>query len=148
MWVSRYAPDAAEPLAAAQLRTATVVDPAIVELTRLRIAMLLSNRGALRRDRNPAAVAAGLTEDKVGALAAWPSSPLFSETDRACLGLAEQFVIDVSSVSDSLVAHVLEALGPAGLYGYVQALWVLDMTQRLELSMNAAAAAASTEETP
>ena len=73
---------------------------------------------------------------------------MFSATDRACIALAEQFVIDVSGVTDDDVARVLDALGPVGLYGFVLALYVFDMTQRLELSLGAVLrhAARATEE--
>lgn len=132
--LSVHAPQAGVALGAAQSLAATVTDPRRLELARLRIAMLLGNDRALA-ERSPAALEAGLSEETVDALARWPSSDLFDETDRACLGLAEQFVIDVSGVTDRDVQPVLERLGPEGLYGFVQALWVWDMTQRLELAL-------------
>src|SRR4051794_11804392 len=97
--VSALAPDAFSAFAdlhkAARLR----VDPRILELCRLRIAMLLRSPTD-QRLRDPAGLAAGLTDDKVRALPQWPTSPLFSPAERACLALAEQFVIDVSGVTD------------------------------------------------
>src|SRR5262249_30897644 len=97
-----------------------------------------------------AAVDAGLTEEKISELPRWPTSAAFSATERACLGLAEQYVIDVSAVSDADTEPVLELVGAAGLYGFVQALWVLDESIRLDLALAAAlgAADASPEEQP
>jgi hypothetical protein len=135
-WVSEYAPDAAAHLSRAQSVLPDQVGPVILELARLRIASLLRNESALSR-RAPESVSAGLTEEMVEAIAQWPTSELFSEGDRACLALAEQFVIDVGGVSGEDVARVLAVLGPPGLYGFVQALYLFDMTQRLELSLGA-----------
>lgn len=140
--LAAHAPQAASALDEARDLAATVADPRRAELARLRIAMLLGHDRALTA-RSPAAVEAGLSEDTVGALANWPSSDLFDDTDRACLGLAEQFVIDVSGVTDRDVQPVLEGLGPQGLYGFVQSLWVSDMTQRLELALAGATAPTS-----
>ncbi len=136
--VAAYAPPAAAALADACDLAATVTDPRRAELARLRIAMLLGNERALAA-RSPAAVEAGLSEETIEALTRWPSSDLFDETDRACLGLAEQFVIDVSGVTDRDVQPVLDGLGPQGLYGFVQSLWVSDMTQRLEMTLGGVA---------
>jgi alkylhydroperoxidase family enzyme len=108
-----------------------VVDPTIVELARLRIAMLLGNQAELAR-RPPQAPA--LAEEKFAALSSWPTSPLFSEIERACLGLTEQFVIDVAGVSDADVTAVSTHFDPAQLYGFVNALYILDYSQRLQLA--------------
>jgi hypothetical protein len=145
-WVSRFASEAATPLDNARSQARTVVDPAILELARVRIATLLQHHSATVRSCSPEAAAAGLSDAKLAAVDRWPSSPLFSETDRACLALAELFVIDVSAADDPVVRNVLAALGPAGLYGFVQALWVFDMTLRLEMSLEAVAVAAGDEE--
>lgn len=135
--VERYAAGAAAELEEARRLAGTVVEPRIVLLARLRIAMLLGNR-QVPADLSAACLEAGLAEEVIGSISMWPSSPLFSDAERACLALAEQFVVDVSGVSDGDVAPVLAALGPAGLYGFVQALWVFDMSQRLELALSGA----------
>jgi alkylhydroperoxidase family enzyme len=128
-------PDAAAALADAESLVPSV-DARRVELARLRIAMLLGDTAALA-ERSATATAAGVTDETVAQLAQWPTSELFDRTDRACLGLAEQFVIDVSGVTDEDVQPVLEGLGAAGLYGFVQSLWVSDMGQRLEMALSA-----------
>jgi hypothetical protein len=121
-WLQEMAPGAADHLADARRLAASLPDAELVELARCRVRDLL---------------APGASE-KAAALRHWPTSPLVSKTERACLGLAEQFVIDVSAVGDADTEPVLEALGPAGLYGFVQALWVIDMSERLERCLGAA----------
>ena len=44
--------------------------------------------------RTPQAVAAGLDETLVEALTRWPTDPGFDSRTRACLGYAEQILID------------------------------------------------------
>lgn len=137
-WLTDYAPASAQHLHGAQTVRPRDIDPVLLELARLRIAGLLRNRTALA-ERSAEAEAAGLTEEKIRAIPQWPTSELFTAIDRACLGLAEQFVIDVGGVSDEDVARVADALGPAGLYGFVQCLYVTDMSQRLDLALGAVA---------
>ena len=55
--------------------------------------------------RTPAAVSAGLEEERIEALAHWPTSQRFGPRERACLAFAEQFVIDVAGLDDSLRAR-------------------------------------------
>src|SRR5579859_7741688 len=75
------------------------VDPVLCELARLRIATLLGFEAGLTV-RSLQAQEAGLVEDKIAVLSSWPTSPLFSARERACIALAEQFVIDVNGVTD------------------------------------------------
>jgi alkylhydroperoxidase family enzyme len=63
-------------------------------------------------------------------LAAWSISPLFTTAERACLGFAEQFVVDVGAVDDEQREELKAALG-ADVFEYVQALYVLDHGVRL-----------------
>jgi alkylhydroperoxidase family enzyme len=104
-------------------------DLALLELARLRIATLLRNEAELTR-LSARATEAGLTEAKVAQLAAWPSSPLFSAKERACLALTEQFVIDANGVTEAQVADVTEHLGGAGCYAFVQGLSTMEAFQR------------------
>jgi len=109
-------------------------DPVLLELARLRTATLL-RYDAERGRRSARARAAGLTEAKVAELPAWPTSPLFTPRERACLALAEQFVIDAAGVTDSLVVGVTDHLGAEGCYAFVQALSVLETFQRACLTL-------------
>lgn len=107
----------------------TLLDPTVLELCRLRIAMLIGAT-ADQHLRAAPALAAGLTEAKIDALASWPSSPLFTAADRACLALAEQFVIDAHGISDEQVAAVTEHLGAQQCFVLVNALWSMEALQR------------------
>ena len=72
-----------------------VVDPVLLELCRLHIAAVLGCE-AESRIRFRAAIDAGLTEEKVRALPRYTSAPELSATERACIGFAEQYVLDYS----------------------------------------------------
>jgi alkylhydroperoxidase family enzyme len=109
-------------------------DPLLLELTRLRIAKVLGHTAELAR-RSARARDAGLTEAKVADLAAWPTSPVFTARERACLSLTEQFVIDANGVTEAQVAEVTEHLGAAGCYAFVEAVSVLETFQRACLTL-------------
>ena len=84
--------------------------------------------------RTPVAIAAGLDEATIAELAAWPSSPRFGPSERACLAVCEQFVLDVAGMSDELAMAAAEQLGPEGFRDLVTALLVLEQRQRLRLA--------------
>ena len=109
-------------------------DTVLLELARLRTAKLLGNTAELQR-RSARAREAGLTEAKLSEIAAWPTSPLFTPRERACLALTEQFVMDANGVTDAHVADVTEHLGPDGCYRFVQAVSVLETFQRACLTL-------------
>jgi alkylhydroperoxidase family enzyme len=104
-------------------------DPVLLELCRLRIATLLEFEAGLRI-RSEQARGAGLTESKVESLNLWPTSPLFSERERACLALAEQMLMDASGMTDEIVDEVLEHLPPSECYALVQAVNAMETLQR------------------
>jgi alkylhydroperoxidase family enzyme len=109
-------------------------DPVLLELCRLRMAALLTSPAEQAR-RTGRAAAAGLDEAKVAELPRWPTSPRFDARERACLALAEQFVIDANGVTDEQVADVTAHLGPRGCYAFVQALSVVETFQRACLTL-------------
>jgi alkylhydroperoxidase family enzyme len=109
-------------------------DPVLLELARLRIATLLGSAQESMGHSSRAA-AAGLTDAKIASLAAWPTSPLFTSCERACLALAEQFVMDANGVTDELVAGVTEHLGGTGCYAFIEAVSVLETFQRACLTL-------------
>jgi alkylhydroperoxidase family enzyme len=126
-------PDVAAELAAAHSAAWKIDDPVLLELCRLRIAQLLGC-DAEWSTRSPEALAAGLSEETIAAVAQWPTSPLFGERERACLALTEQWVIDVASVTDEQVEAVRNELGDAGLVAFANALLVVEQRQRLRLA--------------
>ena len=126
-------PDVAAALNDAWRAAWTSVDPVLLELCRLRIAMLLGCGPELAA-RTPEAVAAGLDDERVATLARWPTSSLFGPTERACLAFTEQFVIDVAGLDDDTAGAVRDALGDQGLVDFVSALLVVEQRQRLRLT--------------
>ena len=56
----------------------------------------------------------------------WWTSAAFSETERACLRFAEQFVLDPSGIGDDDAAAVVAALGEPGTVAFVEVLAILD----------------------
>lgn len=120
-------PAAAEAFRNAEALAWLVVDPALLDLCRHRVAMLLGDTGLVPR---PA-----MSPDhraKVADVAHWPTSELFDDRERACLAFTEQFVIDVAGMTPSILAPVSEALGD-GVAVFVQALFLIDMTVRLDM---------------
>lgn len=109
-----------------------LVEPTLLELCRIRVAQLLGCAGEARR-RTPAAVAAGLDEARVAALAGWPRSPLFSPAERACLRLTEGFVLDPHGVSDAEAAAVAAHLPPPEMMALIEALALFDGFTRFRL---------------
>jgi alkylhydroperoxidase family enzyme len=109
-------------------------DPVLLELCRLRMATLLAYPAEQAR-RTERARAAGLDEAKVAELPRWPTSSRFDTHERACLALAEQFVIDANGITDEHVADVTAQLGPEACYAFVQALSVVETFQRACLTL-------------
>jgi alkylhydroperoxidase family enzyme len=105
------------------------VDPILIELCRLRMATLMGSKLDLSLRYKPAG-SAGLTEQKVGELSRYETSPLFSDRERRCLDFAEQFVIQSSAISDADVARVQATLDPETFIYFVKALSVMDQLQR------------------
>ncbi len=125
-------PDVAVHLGAAHDAAWTVVDPVLLELCRLRVAMLLGC-DAESAVRTPAAMADGLGEATISELSSWPTSARFGPRERACLAFCEQFVIDVASLEDHVAAAVSDELGVQGLVDFTNALLVIEQRQRLRL---------------
>ena len=115
------------------------VSPVTLELSRLRMATLLSSTAALA-ERSPAAVAAGLTEERIGRLPRWPSDPSFSAEERACLGFVEQFLIDHSQISDDDVRQLTDLLTAQGVVTFTTALIAWDNQHRLDNALHVAPA--------
>lgn len=118
---------APEAFAAFDMVAVTVVgaaDPVLVDLARLHIAGLL-------RATDPELIPGNaLSEDKLVALASWPAAAGLSETERVCVGLAEQFALDVGATTDAQRTKANEALG-AGAFAFVQVLYALDAGLRV-----------------
>jgi len=110
-------------------RSIARVEPTLIELCRLRMAILLAS-DLDRSLRYRAAVAAGLSEAKLAELGCYTSSPLFSERERICIDFAERFVIQSSTITDEDTDRVQTMLTPEEFVYFVKALSVIDQFQR------------------
>jgi alkylhydroperoxidase family enzyme len=107
-----------------------LVEPDLLELCRLAIARVHGCESDLAL-RYQAACDAGLSEEKVAALPYWRTSEHFSERERHCLALAEQFTLDPHGVDDESFGRVASDLGPQGTVALVYSLAVFDGLARL-----------------
>lgn len=112
------------------------VDPALLELARLRIATLIGCRAELEH-RTPAAAAAGLTEAKIAELPRWPDSPSYTARERMVLAFCESYVIDAHSVTDALCARLNEQYAPQELAAITVAVAVFDAMARFRRALDA-----------
>lgn len=110
-------------------------DAVVLELCRLRIATLHGDRVDAGR-RTPRAVAAGLTEEMVGALPQYPTAACFTEHQRRCIAYAEQYVIDVHGITDVDADRVREGMTDAEFVGFTVALGQFDGFGRLRLALD------------
>ena len=106
------------------------LDHALLEVCRLRIAMLHRCAPQLALQR------ADIGE-KRDAIAQWPTSPLFSDVERALLRFTEQYVIDAQGVSDADAAGVTAVLSGAEIAAFTVAIGAFDATCRFTLALEA-----------
>jgi len=95
------------------------VAPALLDLCRLRMAQIL---GCPARPRSDAGVGAA----QWAALEGWRKDDSFAPVERACLHLAEKFLLDPHGVGDEDAAAVTLHLGDAGMVALVEALALFD----------------------
>jgi alkylhydroperoxidase family enzyme len=106
------------------------VDAVTLELCRLRMATLIGSAADLAV-REPRAVAAGLTEELVAALPDWPTSPRFSDAQRAALDFAEQYVIDAHGFTDADMIAMHDHFTPPQLAALTTACATFDALARV-----------------
>ena len=133
VWLLPPAMYALEPEATALLdqineQVWATVDPALLEIIRLRIAWLLGNTAGMRTRSGLARV----PEQKVAELPAYATSPLFTALDRDGIAFAEQFVIDVSGTSQESLDALRGHLGADHLRDFVTSVYLVEFTQRLQ----------------
>jgi alkylhydroperoxidase family enzyme len=111
-----------------------LIDPVVLELCRLRIAQIVRSDRDLA-ERTPAAVDAGLTEDKIGRLAQWPTADDFTPSERAALCFAEMYVIDPGSVTDAMAADVTAHFTPSEVAVLTTGIAVFDAIARFQVAL-------------
>jgi alkylhydroperoxidase family enzyme len=125
--LGEFAPEAGAFLSRLTTNLWSLADPDLLELVRARISQLLRNDAAHHGESHPS--------EKVAALSQWPTSPLFSDAERAVLGFTEQFIMDVAGVSEDQRHSLGTYLDPAELGGFVTALYLLDYGQRTQMAL-------------
>jgi alkylhydroperoxidase family enzyme len=105
------------------------LDPALLEVCRLRIAML-------HRCAPQVALQRADIGEKREAIARWPSSPLFNDMERALLRFTEQYVIDAQGVSDADAAGVTAMLSGAEVAAFTVAIGAFDAICRFTLALD------------
>ncbi len=103
------------------------IEPAVLELCRLRLAQLHGSDVEWQRTEY------ALAEDRKASLARWHSNPLFSEPERACLEYTEIYAMDPSAITDEVSAKVTSHHGEPGLVALATALGILDGMTRMSL---------------
>jgi alkylhydroperoxidase family enzyme len=107
------------------------IDPALLVLCQYRISQLLGSTPAvLHGQPDPADL--GL-EDLLPRLAAWPTDPAFTSTQRTCIGYAEQLLFDAQAVTDAQAAEVIGAVGQAGFVVLTYTCGIFETRLRAEL---------------
>jgi hypothetical protein len=104
---------------------APLLDPALLELCRIRVGQMIGAEVPDLCDAMRAARAA-LAPPRIAGLADWWNRDVYSATERACLRFAEQFVLDPQAIGDGDAADVVAALGDAGTVAFVEVLALLD----------------------
>jgi alkylhydroperoxidase family enzyme len=122
-------PEATALLDQVNERAWATVDPALLEIIRLRIAWLLGNTAGMRARSS----LAHIPEQKVAELPAYATSPLFSALDRDGIAFAEQFVMDVTGTSQESLEALRGHLGSDHLRDFVTSVYLVEFTQRLQL---------------
>ena len=112
--------------------------PVILQLAQLRVRQL--HGLALGAHRMSEAVEAGWDESRVAELASWWQSARFTPDERACLALAEQFVLDAKGITGGEVAPARAALGDAGVVALALALALFDGFTRFQKMLGIAEA--------
>jgi alkylhydroperoxidase family enzyme len=113
----------------AALRAQDVLEPELLELCRLRITQLL----AADDDATRASAVTTLDASVVDNLRQWPTAPVFSERQRACIGFAEQVLLDAQGVSDEQAAQVVDVIGEDGFLVLTYACGFFETTSRARI---------------
>ncbi len=121
--------DAIAALDAAYEAVWTAAHRSVLEVCRDRIGMLL------RHEPTTTAMSEAHRTD----LSQWVTAEPFSEVERAALAFTEQYIIDVSGVTDALVEPLRHALGDAEFATFVNALLVVEQRMTLDLVLGAVA---------
>jgi alkylhydroperoxidase family enzyme len=129
--VRSQAPEAALLLDAVNAAAWRTVSPVQLEEVRVRMAQMLCFAPGLGRF-SAQAREGGLNEHKLSHVADYFRSDDYTDQERAMLGFAEQFVLDVSQFTPQGREAMAGAIGSQDIFDVVTAIYVIEYTQRLE----------------
>ena len=118
--------DALAALDAAHAAAWETVDDELLTICRDRVAMLLRHGPTID----------AMTDTDRTELSAWPTSDRYSVLDRAALAFTEQYIIDVSLLTDAQAGDLRDHLGDEGFVSFVNALLVIEQRMILELAFD------------
>jgi alkylhydroperoxidase family enzyme len=105
------------------------IDPVLLELCRLRVAQMVESEFDQALRYRPAREA-GLSEQKIAALADYPTSDVYTARERIILEFTEQWVIQSSSITDDDVARLQTVMSAEELMYFCKALSLIDQFAR------------------
>jgi alkylhydroperoxidase family enzyme len=111
-----------------------VINPALLELCRLRIATILGC-AAERVVRYDVPRDAGLDEARIAALSQWPTALEFSAAERAAIDFAEQYVIDPHQLTDAHFDALHDEFDEPALATLTLAVAMFDALVRIRLAL-------------
>lgn len=120
-------PDGAREMARLDAAAWKHADPELLTLCAARVSQMLGGEPG----ENAGPVAIG--EQRLASLAAWDTSALFTDTERAYLAFTEQFVTSVADISEADVNALLAQDSPEFVRSFVAALYAVEMEQRVDL---------------
>ncbi len=118
--------DALAALDAAYAAAWDATDDAALAICRDRVGMLLRHQPTLD----------AMADGDRSALATWTTSERFSDHDRAALAFTEQYIIDVTWLTDAQAGELRAHIGDDGLVNFVNALLVIEQRMTLELAFD------------
>jgi alkylhydroperoxidase family enzyme len=130
--LQELSPGPAAELARLNAAAWEATDPRLLELCRRRLKAMLGDCSRAGEDAARAREL-GLDPRKLEALERWAGSDEFTAAERAHLAFTEQFVTSVSAVSDEHVEDLLRHGDMRSVYDFVSALYVVELTERLDL---------------
>ncbi len=65
----------------------------------------------------------------------WTPPDSLGELEADCLAVCEQFMVSVSDLNESQMAALARHLGPDDLYNLMYAIYLIEMSKRLDLTL-------------
>jgi alkylhydroperoxidase family enzyme len=127
--LQRLQPDAWSALGPVLAHAWTMADPELLALALTRMVQLNGTTAIAAEVLPPAA--SPRDEEARRTVSGWPSSPLFSPMERACLGFVEQMQVDPDAMTAAQVDELRAHMTAGEVLGFASAIYVLDAHLRV-----------------